>query len=154
MISNIKYQNNQWGKLNRCHYCQISKFWCSKCPTFVGSFLGQSEYLSKISFWPNHKKKPFLYVHKKLQRNPSSIFLTLWIWKFGIFDKHPQGCDEVKNSMGLLKRPRPTAWTKKCPIWGNHQVLLGCRVLLDSVKTSRCKETKPWKITEQTKYTL
>ena len=47
-------------------------------------------------------------------------FSTLWIWLFGIFDKPPQGCDEVKNSMG----PRLMAWTLKSSIQGNHWVPL------------------------------
>ena len=61
-------------------------------------------------------------------------FSTLWIWLFGIFDKRPQGCDEGKNSMGLLQGPRRMAWTTKSPIWGNHWVPLGCRAILGSVK--------------------
>jgi hypothetical protein len=62
-------------------------------------------------------------------------FSTLWIWKFGIFDKRLQGCDEVKNSMGLLQGPRLMAWTTKRTIPGKHWVPLGCRALLGSVKT-------------------
>ena len=31
---------------------------------------------------------------------------------FGIFDKRPQGCYEVKYSMGLLQGPRLMAWTR------------------------------------------
>ena len=60
-------------------------------------------------------------------------FSTLWIWLFWIFDKHPQGCDEVKNSMGLLQGPRLMTWTTKSPIRGNHWVPLVCRALLGSV---------------------
>ena len=65
-------------------------------------------------------------------------FSTLWIWLFGIFDKHPQGCDEVKNSMGLLQGPRLMTWTTKSQIRGNHWVPLGCRTLLGSVKCEKC----------------
>ena len=61
-------------------------------------------------------------------------FLTLWIWLFGIFDKRPQGCDEVKNSMGLLQGPRLMAWTTKSPILENHWVPWGCMAHLGSVK--------------------
>ena len=74
-------------------------------------------YMSKSVFGTNHNKKTCLYVHEKLQRNPSVgscikffIFdlIDLTIWDF---DKRPQGCDEVKNSMGLLQGPRLMAWT-------------------------------------------
>ena len=61
-------------------------------------------------------------------------FLTLSIWKFGIFDKCLQGCDEVKNSMGPLQGPRLMTGITKSPIWGNQWVHLGCRALLGSVK--------------------
>ena len=80
------------------------------------------------------------YIHKKLQRNPSVgrglkiHFWSLWIWKILIFDKCPQGCDEVKNTMGILHGPRLMTWTTKSPIPGNHWVPLGCRALLGSVK--------------------
>ena len=60
-------------------------------------------------------------------------FLTLWIWLFGIFDKRPQGCHEVKNSMGLLQGPRLMAWTTKSPILENHWVPWGCMAHLGSV---------------------
>ena len=61
-------------------------------------------------------------------------FLTLWIWLFGIFDKRPQGCHEVKNSMGLLQGPRMMAWTTISPILENHWVPWGCMAHLGSVK--------------------
>ena len=61
-------------------------------------------------------------------------FSTLRIWLLGIFDKHPQGCDEVKNFMGILHGPRLMAWTTKSPIRGNHWVPSGCRAHLGSVK--------------------
>ena len=54
-------------------------------------------------------------------------FSTLWIWLFGIFDKRPQGCNEIKTSMGLLQGSRLRAWTTKSPIQGNHWVPWGCR---------------------------
>ena len=60
-------------------------------------------------------------------------FFTLWIWLFGIFDKRPQGCYEVKYSMGLLQGPRLMARTTKSPIRRNHWVPLGCRGHLGSV---------------------
>ena len=52
----------------------------------------------------------------------------------GFFDKRPQGCHEVKNSMGLLQGPRMMAWTTKSPILENHWVPWGCRAHLGSVK--------------------
>ena len=85
------------------------------------------------------------YIHKKLQRNPSVgrglkiHFWSLWIWKFLIFDKCPQGCDEVKNTMGILHGPRLMTWTTKSPIPGNHWVPLGCRALLGSAKKYKSK---------------
>ena len=61
---------------------------------------------------------------------------------FGIFDKHPRGCNEFKNSMGLLQGPRLMAWITKSPIWGNHWVPLCCRALLGSVNFSFILEEK------------
>ena len=61
-------------------------------------------------------------------------FSTLWIWLFGIFDKRPQGCYEVKNSLGHLQGPRLMAWTTKSPIRENRWVPWGCRAHLGSVK--------------------
>ena len=51
---------------------------------------------------------PWEITKKSFRRKGLKIchFSTLWIWKFGIFDNRPQGCDEVKNSMGLLQGPR------------------------------------------------
>ena len=37
----------------------------------------------------------------------------------GIFEKRPQGSDEVKN---CIQGPRLKAWTRKSPIRGNHWV--------------------------------
>ena len=48
--------------------------------------------------------------------------------------KCPQRFDEVKNSMGVLQRPRLMTWTTKSPIQGNHWVLLGYGALPGSVK--------------------
>ena len=79
--------------------------------------------------WNALKKKSFLgKLLKKFH------FSTLWIWLFGIFDKRPQGCYEVKNSIGLLQGPRLMAWTTKSPVRGNHWVPWGCRAHLGSVK--------------------
>jgi hypothetical protein len=38
-------------------------------------------------------------------------------WKFGIFDKRSQGCNEVKNSMGLLQGPRSSTCPLTCFFW-------------------------------------
>jgi hypothetical protein len=86
--------------------------------TFVGLILGRSAIFRQL-FWTKSIQKNCLYVHEKLQRNPS----TLWIWKFWIFDKQLEGSDEVKNSIGL-QGPRLMAWTTKSPIRGNHWLLV------------------------------
>ena len=47
-----KIPKNQWEKLNRFHYCQISKFWFFlKVPYF---FRNKQEYSFRISFIPSH----------------------------------------------------------------------------------------------------
>ena len=69
---------------------------------------------------------------KKMLKNFN--FSTSWIWLFGIFDKRPQGCNEIKTSMGLLQGFRLRAWTTKSPIQGNHWVPWGCRAHLGYVK--------------------
>ena len=90
-------------------------------------------------------QKTCLYVHnEKLERNHSvGSGLNFFIFgPYGFdylgFMTNAMGCDEVKNSMGLLQEPRLMAWTTKSPFRGNHWVSLGCRALLGSVK----KETK------------
>ena len=112
-----------------------SKFWFFEKN---GSILGRYFICLQGFFGPNHYKKPVWEITKKFFRRKwvkNLYFLTLWTWVFGIFDKHPQGCYEVKNSMGLLQGPRLMAWTTKSPIRGNHWVPLSCRALLGSVKT-------------------
>ena len=95
------------------------------CP---GVFIGQitTKNLSLCS-WEITKKS----FRRKLLK--IFHFFTLWIWLFGIFDKRPQGCYEVKYSMGLLQGPRLMARTTKSPIRRNHWVPLGCRGHLGSV---------------------
>ena len=95
----------------------------------MGVFLGQitTKNLSLRS-WEITKKS----FRRKLLK--IFHFFTLWIWLFGIFDKRPQGCYEVKYSMGLLQGPRLMARTTKSPIRRNHWVPLGCRGHLGSVK--------------------
>ena len=96
-------------------------------------------YISKSFFEQNHYKKPVFcpweIIKKSFRRKLLKIFhfLTLWIWLFGIFDKRPQGCHEVKNSMGILQGPRLMAWTTKSPILENHWVPWGCMAHLGSV---------------------
>ena len=135
-----KIPKNQSEKLNRFHHCQISKFWFFKralllsnwfwtdlkmCPQI---FLGQitSKKLSLCS-WEITKnsfcRKGFKNLH----------FSTLWFWKFGIFEKRLQVCNEVRDSMGLLQGLM--AWTTKSPIRGNNWVPSGCRALLGSVNS-------------------
>ena len=110
------------------------------CPTFVGSILGRYFICPRVFFCQITIKNLSLcsweITKKSFRRKWLKIFhfSTLWIWLFGIFDKRPQGCDEVKNSMGLLQGPRLMAWTTKSPIRGNHWVSLGCRALLGSVQ--------------------
>ena len=64
------------------------------CP---GVFIGQitTKNLSLCS-WEIIKKSFRGKLHKNFH------FSTLWIWLFGIFDKRPQRCYEVKNSMSHL----------------------------------------------------
>ena len=109
-------------------WCLQFRFWTdlNMCPRF---------FFCQISL-----QKNCLYVYEKLQRNPKKglrnvYFSTLFIWQFGIFEKRPQGCDEVKNSIGLLQGPRLMVWTTKSPIWGNRWVPLSCRALLGSVNS-------------------
>ena len=47
--------------------------------------------------------------------------LSLWIRRFGVFDKHLEGCKEVKNTMGLQQGPGLMA--TKSPIQGPFKVL-------------------------------
>ena len=112
-----------------------------KCPTFVGSILGQyficpGVFLGRITT-KNLSLCPWEITKKSFRGKLLKIFhfFTLWIWLFGIFDKRPQGCYEVKYSMGLLQGPRLMARTTKSPIRRNHWVPLGCRGHLGSVKS-------------------
>ena len=105
-----------------------------------GSILGQcficiGVFLGRITT-KNLALCPWEITEKSFRRKLLKIFnfLTLWVWLFGIFDKHPQGCDEVKTLMGLLQGPRLMAWTTKSPILENHWVLWGCMAHLGSVK--------------------
>ena len=106
-----------------------------------GSILGQYFICLRGFFWPNQYKNlsscsweitKISFCRKWLEKFHIS---TLWIWQFGIFDKHPQGCDEVKNSMGLLQGPKLMAWTTKSLILENHWVPWGCMAHLGSVKS-------------------
>ena len=125
--------------MNRFHYFQISKFWFFKSALLLSDrfwanilyvFWGQITTENLSLCWWEITKKSF---RRKWLKN--FHLLTLWIWLFGIFDKPPQGCNQVKNSMGLLQGPRLMAWTTKSPIRGNHWVPLGCRALLGSVNS-------------------
>ena len=73
ILKDSKYEipKNQWEKLNRFHYCQISKFWFFKSALllsdqFWANILYVREFLLAKSL-----QKTCLYVHEKLQRNPS-----------------------------------------------------------------------------------
>ena len=105
-----------------------------------GSILGQyficpGVFLGQITT-KNLSLRSWEITKKSFRRKLLKIFhfFTLWIWLFGIFDKRPQGCYEVKYSMGLLQGPRLMARTTKSPIRRNHWVPLGCRGHLGSVK--------------------
>ena len=109
-------------------------------PTFVESILGKyficmGVFLGQITT-KNLSLRSWEITKKSFRRKLLKIFhfFTLWIWLFGIFDKRPQGCYEVKYSMGLLQGPRLMARTTKSPIRRNHWVPLGCRGHLGSVK--------------------
>ena len=99
-----------WNLFNFSHWffgflCLGSKFWFFEkngsilgryfiCP---GVFIGQITTKNpSLCSWEIIKKSFRGKLHKNFH------FSTLWIWLFGIFDKRPQGCYEVKNSMGHL----------------------------------------------------
>ena len=110
-------------------------------PYFCRIASGPIFYMSGNCFGPNTTKNLSLCswkITKKLFR-PNLLkkihFSTLWIWLFGILDKRPQGCDEVKTLMGLLQAPRLMAWTPKSPVRRNHWVPWGWRAHLGSVKS-------------------
>ena len=68
-------------------------------------------------------QKTCFYIHDKFERNPSvGSCLEIFIFRPYGFDKRPQGCNEVKNSMGPLQGPRLMAWTTKSRILENHWV--------------------------------
>ena len=124
--------------LNDSLVCLGSKFWFFEKNRSIldqyfmrpGVFMGQITTKNpSLCSWEIIKKSFRGKLHKNFH------FSTLWIWLFGIFDKRPQGCYEVKNSMGHLQGPRLIAWTTKSPIQGNHWVPWGCRAHLGSVKT-------------------
>ena len=98
-IPNMKYK-----RINRknwtVHYCQISKVQFFKRPYFCRIDSG-SKILSGQITSKNLSLCSWEITKTSLCQKGLKIFhfLTLWIWLFGIFDKHPQGCDEVKNSM-------------------------------------------------------
>ena len=77
---------NQWEKLNRFHYCPMSKFDFQKCPTFVGLILGWYFTCLRV-FFTKSPQKICLYVHEKLQGN---AFVEIG-FKFFIF--RPYGFD-------------------------------------------------------------
>ena len=66
-----KIPKNQWEKLNRFHYCQISKFWFFKSALLLSDqFWANILYVWEF-FCAESLQKTCLYVHEKLQRNPS-----------------------------------------------------------------------------------
>jgi hypothetical protein len=83
-----------------------------KVPYFCRINSGPIFYMSKSFFGQTTTKNLFLcsweITKKSLCWKLLKIFhfSTVSIWLFGIFDKRPQGCDQVKNSMGLLQGPR------------------------------------------------
>ena len=141
LLPNIKYQRINGENWADFIIVKFQNFDFFKCALLLSDrFWANILYVPEF-FWAESLQKTCLYVHEKLQRNPSVgscliffYFLTLLIWLFGIFDKGPQGCNEVKNSMGLLQGPRLMAWTTKSPILENHWVPWGCMAHLGSVK--------------------
>ena len=125
----IKIAHKTWS------LCKII-FIILTCSHFFGSLCHMSKTFCLVKLflcsWEITKKS---LCRKWLKR---FHFLTLWIWKFGIFDQNPQGCERVKNSMGLLQGPRLMAWITKSPIRGNCWVPWGCRAHLGSVKDNPC----------------
>ena len=66
-----KILKNQWEKFSRFHYCQISKFWFFKSALLLSNqFWANILYVQEF-FWAKSLQKTCLYVHEKLQRNPS-----------------------------------------------------------------------------------
>ena len=136
LIPNIKYQRINGKNWTDFIIVKFQNFDFLKVPYFCRINSGPIFYMSRSFYWPNHYKNLFLCSWEitnksfrgKLHKN--FHFSTLWIWLFGIFDKRPQGCYEVKNSMG----PRLMAWTTKSPIRVNHWVPLGCRAHVGYVK--------------------
>ena len=142
MVPKIKYQRIYGKNWTDFIIVKLQNFdFLRKTDRFWTNVLYVKEF-----FWARSLHNTCLYLHKKSfcrKWLKKFHFLTLWIWLFGIFDKCPQGWDEVKNSMGLLQGPRLMAWTTKSPILENHWVPWGCMAHLGSVKTNRDHE-KHW----------
>ena len=117
--------------------CLGSKFWFfEKSKSILGRyFICLGVFIGQITT-KNQSLRSWEIIKKSFRRklHKNFHFWTLCIWLFGIFDKRPQGCYEVKNSMGHLQGPRMMAWTTKSPIRGNRWVPWGCRAHLGSVK--------------------
>ena len=140
MIPNIKYQRINGKNWTDFIIVKFQNFDFLKVPYFCRINSGQIFYMYGSFFdqitTKNLSLRSWEITKKSFCRKLLKIFhfFTLWIWLFGIFDKRPQGCHEVKNSMGLLQGPRLMAWTTKSSILENHWVPWGCMAQLGSVK--------------------
>ena len=113
-----KIPKNQKEKLNRFYYCQISKFWFFKSALllsdqFWANILYVREFLLAESL-----QKTCLYVHEKLQRNPSvgsclkiSIFRPYGFVYFGFLTNARRGAMRSKTQWVFYRDldwwPRP-----------------------------------------------
>ena len=121
LIPNIKHQRINGKNWTNFIIVKFQNFHFLKVPYFCRIDSGPIWKFVHKFFWPNHFKKSCIHVRlweitkSSFRRKGLKIFhfSTLWIWKFGTFDK---------NSKGLLQGPRLMSWTTKSPIGGNHWV--------------------------------
>ena len=66
-----KILKNQWEKFSRFHYCQISKFWFFKSALLLSDQFWANILYVREFLLAKSQQKTCLYVHEKLQRNPS-----------------------------------------------------------------------------------
>ena len=71
MIPNKKYQRINGKNWTDFIIVKFQNFDFLKVPYFCRINSGPIFYMSRSLFGPNHYKKPCLYVHEKLQSNPS-----------------------------------------------------------------------------------
>ena len=111
-----KIPNNQWEKLNRCHYLKFQNF--LKVPYFCRINSGPIFYMSGSFYWQNHYKKPVFMFMKKLQRNPSvKSGLKIFIFRPYGFDYlrfFNKGLNKNSKSWKLLGTPRLYGFSWLC----------------------------------------